>query len=572
MRERSALLDSTRSKLPSFHFPAPCVILNPESVTQRGVRMRKRLLSVLLAVLMLCSLAPGALAADVGPDTALHSKGDIARYMARIDYQTDEEDTFAAAPDCRVPPYSAGKISDKTRADALAILNTIRYIAGLPAVTSDAGYEAYAQAAALVNAVNDGISHYPEKPAQISDELYRQGYYGAYNANLSYGRKNLYQAVVFGWMGDNSSQANLDTVGHRRWALSPAMAKTGFGIVPLEDPDGYRYTVSAMYVTDFGRTNAPETVVAWPARYTPYQFFSPYAPWSVSVDAQLNPDAVSVTLQRESDGRTWRFSNAGSDGHFSINTDEIGGMPCIIFMPDEGMEAMEDGSCVPGDRYTVTVTGALPRTIRYTVEFFDPAEAMDDPAAPVTPTPTPAKPEVKNPFTDVKTGAFYYDPVLWAVNHDPQITNGTSPTMFSPEATCTRGQVVTFLWRAMNCPEPKSTKNPFTDVKPGDYFYKAVLWAAENGITTGTSKTAFSPNQPCTRAHVVTFLWRAHQMPAAGKTNPFKDVAAGQYYTDAVLWAVSKNITNGIDATHFGPNNPCTRGQIVTFLHRDLGK
>ena len=167
---------------------------------------------------------------------------------------------------------------------------------------------------------------------------------------------------------------------------------------------------------------------------------------------------------------------------------------------------------------------------------------------------------------------YYFPSVLWAVNHTPQITNGTSATAFSPEATCTRGQVVTFLWRAMGCPEPKSASNPFSDVKAGDYFYKAVLWAAENGITTGTSKTAFSPNQPCTRAHVVTFLWRAHEKPAAGSNNPFKDVVAGQYYTDAVLWAVSKNITNGIDATHFGPDNPCTRGQIVTFLYRDLKK
>ena len=177
-----------------------------------------------------------------------------------------------------------------------------------------------------------------------------------------------------------------------------------------------------------------------------------------------------------------------------------------------------------------------------------------------------------NPFTNVKSGAYYYDPVLWAVNHTPQITNGTSPTTFSPDATCTRGQVVTFLWRAMNCPEPKSASNPFTDVKPGDYFYKAVLWAAENGITTGTSKTAFSPNQPCTRAHVVTFLWRTHEKPAAGSNNPFTDVPGGQYYTDAVLWAVDQKITNGTSGTTFSPGNPCTRGQIVTFLYRDLKK
>ncbi len=180
--------------------------------------------------------------------------------------------------------------------------------------------------------------------------------------------------------------------------------------------------------------------------------------------------------------------------------------------------------------------------------------------------------DVKNPFVDVAQGQYYYDPVLWAVNHDPQITNGTDATHFSPMATCTRGQVVTFLWRAKGCPEPKTTNNPFSDVKASDYYYKAVLWANENGITNGTSATTFSPNDPCTRAHVVTFLWRAENKPAAGSSNPFADVPAGQYYTDAVLWAVNHNpqITNGTDATHFSPDKPCTRGQVVTFLYRDM--
>ena len=163
---------------------------------------------------------------------------------------------------------------------------------------------------------------------------------------------------------------------------------------------------------------------------------------------------------------------------------------------------------------------------------------------------------------------YYYDAVIWAVNHNPQITNGTSATEFSPNATCTRGQVVTFLWRANGCPEPKISINPFTDVKADAYYYKAVLWAIEEGITNGTSKTTFSPNEPCTRAHVVTFLWRSAGKPAAGSANPFTDVKAGQYYTDAVLWAVSKNITNGTSANTFSPGSPCTRGQIVTFLYR----
>ncbi len=193
---------------------------------------------------------------------------------------------------------------------------------------------------------------------------------------------------------------------------------------------------------------------------------------------------------------------------------------------------------------------------------------------PSTPTPTPSTPTptpvVSNPFRDVAAGQYYYDPVLWAVKHVPQITNGTSATTFSPDNTCTRGQVVTFLWRAMGCPEPKSTRNPFTDVKTNDYFYKAVLWAAEKNITNGTSANTFSPGNPCTRAHVVTFLWRAHETPAAGKANPFGDVPSGQYYTDAVLWAVSREITNGTSATTFSPDKPCTRGQIVTFLYRDM--
>ena len=182
--------------------------------------------------------------------------------------------------------------------------------------------------------------------------------------------------------------------------------------------------------------------------------------------------------------------------------------------------------------------------------------------------------EPQNPFKDVKAEDYYYDAVIWAVGNEPQITNGTSATTFSPNAACTRGQVVTFLWRANGCPEPKRSDNPFKDVKESDYYYKAVLWAAENGVTTGTSETTFSPNAPCTRAHVVTFLWRAEGEPAPKDAgNPFADVTAGQYYTSAVLWAVSHEpqITNGTSATTFSPNATCTRGQIVTFLYRAMG-
>lgn len=186
------------------------------------------------------------------------------------------------------------------------------------------------------------------------------------------------------------------------------------------------------------------------------------------------------------------------------------------------------------------------------------------------PSPEPYIPADDFGFADVAESAYYYDAVLWALEHDPQITTGMDSTHFAPNKDCTRAQMVTFLWRAAGEPKPESTKNPFTDVKKGAYYYDAVLWAVEQGITTGTSKTTFSPDATVTRAQTVTFLWRMEGEPAVKTKNPFTDVKSGQYYTDAVLWAVKNDITNGLTATTFGPANPCTRAQIVTFLWRAM--
>lgn len=236
-------------------------------------------------------------------------------------------------------------------------------------------------------------------------------------------------------------------------------------------------------------------------------------------------------------------------------------------------------------------------------------------------------------FSDVKDGVYFLDAVKWAVKNE--ITNGTSETTFSPDKVCTRGQVVTFLWRASGSPEPEMlkekepavtqedgadtgndpagsdpietpeigddpgddpsgndpsgddpgndpsggdggndqdpvlTENPFTDVQEGKYFYKAVLWAVEQGITEGTSETTFSPDAPCTRGHVVTFLWRSAGEPQAkSSSHPFTDVKSGGYYYNAMLWAVEQGITKGTTSSTFSPNDPCTRAQVVTFLYR----
>lgn len=171
-------------------------------------------------------------------------------------------------------------------------------------------------------------------------------------------------------------------------------------------------------------------------------------------------------------------------------------------------------------------------------------------------------------FTDIEADSYYENAVIWA--YENNVTTGATANTFAPLANCTRAQVVTFLWRAFGSPEPQTTDNPFVDVTSDRYYYKAVLWALENGITNGTTLTTFGPDQPCTRAHVVTFLWRSEGKPTSETTQTFTDVESAQYYYDAVAWAVDNGITNGVGNGKFAPDTPCSRAQIVTFLFRDL--
>ena len=173
----------------------------------------------------------------------------------------------------------------------------------------------------------------------------------------------------------------------------------------------------------------------------------------------------------------------------------------------------------------------------------------------------------ENPFTDVKEKAFYYDAVEWAVKNG--VTKGMTDTTFEPGTACNRGQVVTFLWRAAGSPAPSSDKCDFTDVKKGAFYYDAMLWAVENGITKGMTATTFAPNAVCNRGQVVTFLHRALGSPAPTATSTsFTDVKSGAFYCDAMLWAVEKGVTKGMTDTTFAPSADCNRGQVVTFLHR----
>lgn len=182
----------------------------------------------------------------------------------------------------------------------------------------------------------------------------------------------------------------------------------------------------------------------------------------------------------------------------------------------------------------------------------------------VTPAPGGA---TQNPFVDVKQGDYYYDAVQWAVGK--KITSGTSATTFTPDGICTRAQTVTFLWRSQGSPKAAGAENPFTDVSKDAYYYDAVLWAVEQGITNGTSAITFSPDATVTRGQTAAFLWRVAKQPQVDQTaNPFADVTQDAYYYNAVLWAVAKEITNGTSSTTFSPDQGCTRAQIVTFLWR----
>lgn len=181
-------------------------------------------------------------------------------------------------------------------------------------------------------------------------------------------------------------------------------------------------------------------------------------------------------------------------------------------------------------------------------------------------TETPEDPGQQTAFTDVPADAYYAGAVNWAVEQG--ITGGTSANTFSPDEACTRAQVITFLYRAAGSPDVSAYKNPFDDVTADDYYYAAAIWAAANNIAGGTSSTTFAPGATCTRSQVVTFLYRAAGSPAAKVTDAFTDVAPTDYYASAVAWAAANNITGGTGSGAFSPNAPCSRAQVVTFLFR----
>ena len=287
---------------------------------------------------------------------------------------------------------------------------------------------------------------------------------------------------------------------------------------------------------------------------------------AIAVKADMNDSAVAAATFT-------RRSSSGGGGSVSIPDTKI---PTGIY--EHGTVTVSPESASKGDTVTITVAPDKGYTLESLTVLDKDGKALaltDKGGGKYTFTMPAGKITVKavfmddntmlNFFTDVHAEDYYYDAVLWAAQKG--ITGGMSDTLFAPNAACTRAQIVTFLWRAAGSPEPK-TLSSFADVPADAYYAKAAAWAVENNVAKGVSETAFAPDTNCTRAQIVTFLWRAQQSPASGGENPFTDVSAAAYYYNAVLWAVENDVAKGVSETAFAPNDNCTRAQIVTLIYR----
>ena len=381
---------------------------------------------------------------------------------------------------------------------------------------------------------------------------------------------------------NGGSKVNSQTVPYGETAKTPAIpAKTGYTFAGwylegekfnFNTPVTKDMTLTARWTanqytitfdTDGGSAIEPITQdygTAITAPEAPTKTGYTFAGWNPVLPAAMPAENLTVTAQ-------WRYNGGGSSGYSYYTIKATAGTGGSI--SPSGNVSVREGrdqtfTITPDKGYAVSnvkIDGKSIGAVKsYTFENVSRTHTIE-----VIFMKANGNPQT-GVFVDVATGSFYEDAVDWAVENG--ITQGTDDTHFSPDGICTRAQAVTFLWRAAGSPEPETRAMPFADVPAGSYYYDAVLWAVENGITMGTSDTTFSPDATCSRAQIVAFLWRSEKSPAAGTANPFADVKSTAYYADAVLWAVKEDITKGTSNTTFSPDADCTRAQIVTFLWR----
>lgn len=558
----------------------------------------------------------------VGIGVTYHTQQEIRDYMAKKGAKESDPVTYSTTP-VATKPYAPGKVSDTTLKSALAMLNQIRYVAGLPEVTLDTSKTEMMQASALVQAANQGLSHTPPRPSGMSDALYNKGYEGSGMANLAWGFRTLNSAVL-GWMSDEDDY-NIGVVGHRRWVLNPEMGKTTFGAVNK---------FYSMYAFDFS-AQSDITGVIWPAQQMPIEYFADDIPWSYSYGDFVDASKVKVTLTRKKDGKVWRFNTSSSNGFFAVDNNWYGQPGCIIFRPNNISYAV-------GDVFDVEITG-LPTQVRYTVTFFDqPTQpkyeiSLNKSSATLatlktlqlTATVSPsdytgtitwsssdtkvasvdangkvtanrygtavitaklsngakATCKIQTRFYDVAGSndkskpnyQYYYDAVYWAA--DNGITTGYDKVYFGPERECERREMLIFLWRIAGCPTGYGdARDYFNDLDSTDFEIskasnKAIAWAYKAGITKGYSDGGFHPYSTITRGETMILLYRVAGKPAVSGEITFPDVVEQNYSPKsdtykAILWGSQKKITSGYSDGTFRPFDNCLREAIVTFLYR----
>ncbi|MGM9531531.1 InlB B-repeat-containing protein [Intestinibacter sp.] len=308
--------------------------------------------SVLCLSMVMTSVVFASAEEVQGLDVEKHTKQEIYNYIQQKNIDLNFKTQYSEEPST-TQPYAPGKLTDETLNSALDTLNLMRYIAGLSEVKLSDKYNEYSQAGALVLAVNDKLSHYPDQPEGMSDELYNKGYTGCNKGNIAYSTYyDLNRAIVDGWMVDKST-SNRQTVGHRRWILNPTMQATGFGQVGI---------YQTMYAHDYSKLSTDK--VAWPAQMTPIEYYDKDTPWSLTIGKYIsNPSDVTVKLTCKNTGEEWNFSSDSSiDGYLYVNNDYYGQPGCIIFKP-------LGFSLTDGKVYNVTATGSF-GTVSYDVEFF----------------------------------------------------------------------------------------------------------------------------------------------------------------------------------------------------------
>lgn len=329
----------------------------------------KKRVSIILTMALCITLGSSYVRADdtsastaKGINVAYHTQEEIRNFCNENGVTLRDALTYAQEPVVS-GDYSAGKLSDETLDSAVKMLNCVRYIAGISYnVKVTDSYNSLAQTATLVNYVNNRLSHYPAKPADMDESLYELGVEGASSSNIawtSWKGCSMNWTIVDSWMEDGDDY-NIDRVGHRRWLINPKMKYTGFGAV-----SGNRGTYSAVYAFDTKNSKAAEYGVAWPAQNMPVEYFGAGFPWSVSMGSTVDISSIKVKLTRESDNKTWNFSSSEADGYFNVNNDGYGQKGCIIFRPDT------DEDYEAGDVYNVSITGLGDgKDVSYSVNFF----------------------------------------------------------------------------------------------------------------------------------------------------------------------------------------------------------